>query len=141
MPTNNELLHAIMKEMYAPHAGTDPAAAAVAIGIWEKMAGKFAPLIGPGSISLLFSRSVESNRAAFSWLPPVPDRALAGALAALELSFEDRQASEVIAAMHAMLNTFIGLLATLIGARLTFQFLRSAFPGDDTQQNTQENPE
>lgn len=58
--------------------------------------------------------------AAYPWLP-APD--LAGApIAALKAHFEQREQREAMAAHCALVESFTGALATLIGMRLTTQF-------------------
>jgi hypothetical protein len=138
MPLDNELLSSIMGKM---NAGTDATAAVDAIAIWSALARKFGPLIGPGSVSLLLARSLELHKAAFPWLPPASRPGVAQPpFAALQAALEGQPASEVITATGALLNTYSDLLSTLIGARLTAQFLRSAFPDDGAHENTWREP-
>lgn len=142
MAITNEHLREMMKRMQARHAGTDAiAVTAVAIGIWEQLALKFIPMIGLGSVRLIYTRSLELNKSAFPWLPA----ALAGVeqspFATLKMSLERREPAEVIAANCALLNSFIDVLATLIGVRLTLQFLRAAFPHEAIHENSRINPQ
>ncbi|MES3021052.1 MAG: hypothetical protein V4857_05640 [Pseudomonadota bacterium] len=120
MQTHTELLQAIKRELAACGAGTPVAGAAAAL--CERIGQKFRPLVGPASLALLLARSLETQRARFPWLPRSAEAA------ALEHSFAAREASEVAAATAAVLDTFVSLMASLIGTRLTFQYLRSAFP-------------
>ncbi len=143
MPTDNEQLREIINEIQARHAGTDAGeVTALAIGIWRQLAFKFVPLLGPNSVNSIYARSLESNKSAFPWLPDSVRQDVADLpLMALKASLLVRRADEVILANSALLDTFVNLLATLIGARLTIPFLRSAFPHEAHQKNTQEKKE
>ena len=128
MTIQDELLLPLMR-----HLGSgDNAALADNIALsWLKILRKFAPLIGSSSVLLMFERSLESNQATFGWLPPLslsvqPD----AAIERLRASMAERPVADVLAAHRAILTTFIDLMTTLIGARLTVQFLRAAGPAD-----------
>jgi len=108
---------------------------------WLRIVRKFSPLIGANSVLLIFERSLENNLATFGWLPALllpaqPDTAVER----LRTSMAARPASDILAAHRAILTTFIDLMTTLIGARLTIQFLQAAFPADGAGSNTEENP-
>jgi hypothetical protein len=112
-----------------------------AVSIWLRLARKFGPLVGPSSVKLIMARSVESNLSGFPWLASVVHRPdlVDPPYSALLALMEERQPSDVVAATRAMLSTYIYQLTTLIGLRLTEQFLRAAFPGDgDDQDNRSE---
>jgi len=128
MTIKDELLLPLMR-----HLGSgDNAALADNIALsWLKILRKFAPLIGSSSALLMFERSLESNQATFGWLPPLsmpvqPD----AAIERLRACMAARPVADVLAAHRAILTTFIDLMTTLIGARLTVQFLRAARPAD-----------
>lgn len=109
---------------------------------WFNVVRKFAPLIGTHSVLLLFQRSLEQNVTTFAWLPDVilpsqPDTAVER----LRLSMAARPADQVLAAHRAILTTFIDLMTTLIGARLTVQFLRAALPAANAGSNSEEKPD
>jgi hypothetical protein len=92
-------------------------------------------------VLLIFERSLDNNLAAFAWLPEVvmpsqPDTAVER----LRTSMGARPADEILLAHRAILTTFIDLMTTLIGARLTMQFLRATFPADDADSTTEEKP-
>lgn len=138
MPTHKQWLLQIIRHMHARHAGTDAdtdagtdTGAAAAINIWEQLARTFIPMIGPGGVSLIVARSVERNKLAYPWLPGALAPDLSQSIfGVLKICFEHRQAAEVIEANVALLDTFIDMMATLIGESLTIQFLRSAFPDE-----------
>lgn len=108
---------------------------------WLKIVRKFSPLIGANSVRLIFERSLENNLTTFDWLPALvlpsqPDTAVER----LRTSMTARPSSDILAAHRAILHAFIDLMTTLIGARLTIQFLQAAFPADGAVSNTEENP-
>lgn len=138
MTIKDELLLSLMRHV----AADSGAALADAITLsWLKIVRKFAPLIGANSVLLIFERCLENNLATFTWLPALalpsqPDTAVER----LRTSMAARSADEILAAHRAILTTFIDLMTTLIGARLTVQFLRAAFPADNAGSTTEENP-
>lgn len=139
MTIDDALLHALMR-----HVSTHRGAAALADDIslsWLKIVRKFAPLIGANSVLLIFERSLQHNMTAFDWLPEVafPTQPEA-AVERLRACMATRASDELFAAHRAVLATFADLMTTLIGARLTVQFLRAAFPADDADSSTEENP-
>lgn len=138
MSISNDLLSAIMKGMDVDRGW---ATAERALAIWNRITRKFGPLLGPGSADLLFTRSLDENRVRFPWLPiPDPDGA-DSFYEGLEASLTQRPPDEILASTRALLETYIDLLTTLIGARLTNQFLRSAFPTDEAERNKEEKAE
>lgn len=138
MTIKDELLLSLMGQVTASRG------AALADDItlsWQKIVRKFGPLIGANSVLLIFERSLENNLATFGWLPALVSPAQPGtAVARLRISMAARPSDEILAAHRAILTTFIDLMTTLIGARLTIQFLQAAFPADEAGSNTEENP-
>lgn len=111
---------------------------------WLTIMRKFTPLIGASSVLLLFERSLDDHRADFPWLPVLvlalpaqPDSAVDAMCASMTM----RASREILAAHRAILAHFIDLITTLIGTRLTLQFLRAAFPADEANSNSEEKPE
>jgi hypothetical protein len=107
---------------------------------WQKVVRKFTPLIGATSVLLILERSFEHNRPAFSWLPggvlpPGPEVSVTR----LRASMTARAPAEILAAHRALLATFSDLMTTLIGARLTIQFLRAALHIDGVTGLPEEN--
>jgi hypothetical protein len=142
MPTNYEQLLAIIDTMKARHAADQDLSIDVAIESWETLTRTFGALLGPGGVRLIYLRCVDNTRSAFPWLPAPPEHnAAMPTLTLLKTSLQSREYAEAMAASDALLDSFITLLSTLIGARLTIQFLRSAFPNDCPNENPQENPE
>jgi hypothetical protein len=138
MSTSNDLLSAIMKGMDVDRGW---ATADRALAIWNRITRKFGPLLGPGSADLLFARSLDENRARFPWLPIPDPGGVDPSYDGLETSLAQRPPEEIFASTRALLESYIELLTTLIGARLTNQFLRSAFPADEAERKKEEKAE
>ena len=131
MPINNAQLTAIISSLQARHTTPDAATLLQAIATWELLANKFGTLIGQNGIKLIFGRSLDRVRPQFTWLPPAKD----AQFAKLQESYSQQDGLDAIAANNALLEAFIVLLATLIGAGLTVQFLRSALADDSASPN------
>ena len=127
---------------HALRAAAPDMAAREATVIWQRLARKFVPLIGPSSVQLIVGRCIQSNQGAFPWLglfstPGMSTPPYDGLRAALERA----TGGDVYAATCAMLATYVGQLNTLIGVRLTEQFLRSTFPAGGAPIDTRSKPE
>ena len=109
-----------------------------AVRLWQTMFRKFSPLIGPLSAELLFVRSLNAHAAAFPWLPEVGPGNTKTAFAQFERSLDGRTAEEIVAANHALVQTYITVLADLIGVRLAIKFLGTAFADDAINKNSEE---
>lgn len=137
MTVKDELLLALMRHVAAEHGAALMDNVSLS---WLKILRKFSPLIGATSVLLIFERSLGKNLAAFDWLPvPAPPSQTQTAVERLRAAMTARASDDILAAHRAILATFIDLMTTLIGARLTIQFLRAAFPADDAGSTTEEN--
>lgn len=126
MPLRARLLSDITHSLRSAPA-TD--AAHEAIVILQQLARKFGPLIGPSSVQLIVARSIEANQATFPWLGPLanPDVSTPP-YDGLRAVMEGAEREAILAATSAMLTAYLNQLTTLIGARLTEQFVRAVFP-------------
>ena len=139
MTVKDELVQSLMAHVAT---GTGTVLADNVTESWLSIVRKFSPLIGATSVLLIFERSLDSNSAAFSWLPVLPFPAQPDtAIERLHASMAALPDDTILAAHRALLVTFIDLMTTLIGARLTVQFLRAAFPAVSPGSNTEEKPE
>jgi hypothetical protein len=139
VPLSTRLLSDITQSLRAAPA---PEAAFEAIVIWQRLARKFVPLIGPSSVQLIVGRSIEANQKAYPWLGLFSDPGMAtppydGLRAVLERAEPDA----IQSATAAMLMTYANQLNTLIGRRLTEQFLRATFPAVAGNRETRSKPE
>jgi hypothetical protein len=136
MTVNDELVPALMRHVTA--RGGAVLADDIALS-WLKIVRKFAPLIGASSVVLMFGRSIENNVATFGWLAVLASPMQADtAIERLRASLAARPAADALAAHRAILTTFIDLMTTLIGTRLTVQFLRAVFPAGPAGSTTEE---
>lgn len=127
MQINNAQLNAIISHLQARHAAPEAASLPQVMRSWEILSHKFCTLIGLNGVNLILGRSLDRVRPQFPWLPAAKDAQFAKLLE----SYSQQSPAVAIAANSALIEAFITLLATLIGAGLTVQFLRSAF-GDDS---------
>ena len=131
MDLKNELLLTLMARV--DHS-SEAAALRDIIIVWLALLGKFAPLIGPGSVQILFRRTLDVNRAAFPWLPAISANGAGDEhFGAFETILKTQPSDEMIRATRALLDTFIDSLFSLIGATLTAKFVCSAV-GDKRDQ-------
>lgn len=136
MTIKDEGLLSVLDELTALHGAEPMDDVAIA---WQKVVRKFTPLIGPSSVLLILERSLESNRTAISWLPAgVLPAGPDAAVERLRASMAQQSPTDILAAHRAILATFSELMATLIGARLTIQFLRAALHVDGAESPTEE---
>lgn len=139
MQLSTRLLSDITRSLDAASA---PESAHQATMIWQLLAHKFVPLLGPASVQLIVGRSIESNQASFPWLGVYSDAGMSTPpYDGLRAAFERAAPEAVLAATSAMLVTYINQLNTLIGARLTEQFLRTVFPAAAVIKDTRSKPE
>lgn len=103
----------------------------VSVGLWLRLAAGLVLLIGDGGFLPLYRRSVQLSAASFPWLQPVSGEALLASddtrFAGLKRSFDAQDADQASQASAFLLNTFIDMLARLIGETLTIGILRSAW--------------
>ncbi len=135
MQINNAQLTAIISSLQARYAKPDADTLQQAITMWELLALKFGTLIGQSGVKLILGRSLDRQRPAFPWQPSAKGTLLIH----LQEAYEQQTPAEAIAANSALLEAFIHLLATLIGAGLTVQFLRTALADDSATPNQPEN--
>lgn len=103
----------------------------VSVGLWLRLAAGLVLLISDGGFLPLYRRSVQLSAASFPWLQPVSGEALLASddtrFAGLKRSFDAQDADQASQASAFLLNTFIDMLARLIGETLTIGILRSAW--------------
>lgn len=116
--------HLLATEGYSDGSADECAAAAGRV--YEKLGEQLAPLIGPAGVQALFQRS--------SMLAQVECAALVEIAGAVEISAKLRSCFLALAPAAAteaatlLFGTFLDLLVTFIGDRLTVQVLRGAWP-------------
>ena len=123
--------------------GTDPGAdaariAEVVVSTWQDIDAALGPVIGKGGVAALYGRSLYLSASSHPWLGGL--HAGDGSpmdLAALQSILAQQDAAAATAAGLAVLQTFHGLLASLVGPSLTERLLRSVWTRFSTVSNIQ----
>jgi hypothetical protein len=133
MPIPTELL-ATMTGRLAP-AGR-PGTAADAVLVWRALFKTFAPLIGPLSTELLFTRALAAHEGVFPWLAQAVPGVPRPVFEEFERRLDNRTTDDIYAVNRALLATYTTALVELIGPGLVTRFLQAAFPHDESSDNT-----
>ncbi len=125
----------MVRQTLARRAGdgaTSEAVAEAAIKTWRGVAVHLAPIIGEGGVGSLYARSLHLTRASFPWLATAQPMPLALRMQQTDWPFMDlrmslmqRDPADASNASSVLLDTFLELLATLIGEPLTARLLQS----------------
>jgi len=119
-------------------AGVADELAATAAGrVYEKLHAHMVPLVSAAGVQLLFARSAKLVRAEFACLADFPRLEGPTELCAC---LQAQDPAVAMAAATALFGTFIALLTTFIGERLTTQVLRSAWPTIEETPPTENEP-
>ncbi len=105
----------------------DPAQIADAvISMWQDIAAGLNPIIGKGGVDALYQRSLYLTRNAHPWLITArdPTQPAAMDLEALKSALKGQSRITAAAGGAAVLQTFHGLLSSLIGSALTERLLQ-----------------
>jgi hypothetical protein len=94
------------------------------IWAWEKLA---AQLIGDGGFCALYERSIKLTVSEFPCLTVPSEQHVEGMLLSLRNNFAAVDVSKASRANLALLQSYTGLLSTLIGESLTLRILISAW--------------
>jgi hypothetical protein len=124
------------------HAGQDGDAAALAVAAHrahDELAGVLAPLIGQVGIDALAARAVHLAQRDYPWLAKTPDpERPQETFTHVSVSLEQQDPALAAEAAAAVLATFTGLLATLIGEPLMTRLMRQAWPVGFSDAGTEE---
>jgi hypothetical protein len=116
-----------IRETITRRAGVRPDADAIAqstLLTWQKIATQLEPVIGARGVDALFRRSLHLVGKTYHWLEGIGVRGNgAVSLASIRICFEGRETALAIDAACALLGTFTGLLANLIGESLSMRLL------------------
>lgn len=100
----------------------------VSIRLWEQFAPELISIIGEDGFKLLYARSVRLASVRYPWL--AHNVASAGdheLFAPLQAHLQAQEVAQAMQASSALLNTFVDLLASLIGEALTSHLVSSAW--------------
>jgi hypothetical protein len=99
-----------------------------AVALWRAVEGDLSPVLGRRATLALHRRALFLTRVHIAWLPdPTDQDSLQDCLTQLAQTLATRSAVDADAAALALEQAFHDLLASLIGAGLTTQLLRSAW--------------
>jgi hypothetical protein len=111
--------------------------AQLAFHLWTALAAELTPIVGETGFTTLYARSLHITQRTFIWLAPTPGlQQLESQFTFLQTKLAGQASTEAAKACEAMLVTFIGILALLIGEALTTVILRAAW-GNDVSENNQ----
>jgi hypothetical protein len=99
--------------------------AAAAWRVYEKLNARLAPLLGSAGVQALFARSAKLAQADFASLAEVATPEGLGKLGACLQALAPAVATEAAATLF---GTFLDLITTFIGERLTVLVVRTAWP-------------
>ena len=92
---------------------------------WLEVEASLNPIIGPKGVAALYKRSLLLTARSHPWLDEPSERPQEGAhLAALTLVLAHQESKAAAAGGGELLQTFYGLVSSLIGASLTHRLLR-----------------
>ena len=95
---------------------------------WKNIDAALAPIIGKGSVAVLYLRSLHLIEPAHAWLASMhPTEPTAVDLDALKSILAQQDSATAAAAGGALLQTFYELLASLVGPSLTERLLHSVW--------------
>jgi hypothetical protein len=120
----------LARRLLAYEAGSGQGADACATGagrIYDKIPAGLVPLLGAAGVRALLERSVKLSRGELGWL----DVSVVESATKLRDSLRAQEPSVAPASVAVLFGTFFELLTTFIGARLTAEILRSAWPTID----------
>ena len=106
-------------------AAVGGAGATAAGRVYDKLHAGLSPLVGDAGVQLVFMRSAKLTQGEFAWLSDIS--VFEGSTKLRErLQVDDPSIGTEAAAVF--FGTFLALITTFIGERLTTQVLRSAWP-------------
>lgn len=99
-----------------------------AVAVWGRIDRALSPVIGQRGSAALFERSMHLVRESYPWLGGASDAAAErDQFAALRAALAQQAPGHAAAAHDSMLQTFLSLLADLIGESLTQRLLRDVW--------------
>jgi hypothetical protein len=105
--------------------GSSEDCATAAGRVYDKLNAQLGPLLGVAGVQALFARSAKLGGVGSAGLAEV---AILDSSTTLAAFFRTLEAAVAANAAEALFGTFLSLVTTFIGERLTFQALRRAWP-------------
>jgi hypothetical protein len=94
---------------------------------WCAIAAALSPIIGPRAVVALYKRSLGLVRGEYPWLSPPEGHPEPDDFVLLRTALSQQSDVEATAAHRALLQTFLDLLASLLGESLTERLLKSVW--------------
>ncbi len=118
------LIAAALEHLAASGAPAAQIAGSVA-STWRHVEESLTPILGPQGVVALYKRSLVLTSRSHSWLAPLVEAAPGAIdLAALTAAMTQQESNDAGRAGGELLETFYGLVNSLIGASLTHRLLR-----------------
>jgi hypothetical protein len=139
MPKKDEQRQQLILDALATKGGVDRGPVDYGLQPWEQLATHLTPLIGEAGFCALYGRAVRMISSRHKWLSvPRSPQTVASLLGTLKENFESVEPLIAGQANISLLDTYTGLLSTLIGELLTTRILTSAWTDESEGKNTQE---
>jgi hypothetical protein len=128
MPSDPKGLQAILAQLALQDADAIRIAD-TAVAIWLRIDAALAPIIGHGGVAALYERCLYLTRIDHPWLLAAHQHALAAGqfVETLRTALAQQTRTDAAVAIGALLQTFLDLLTSLIGAELTERLLQSVW--------------
>jgi hypothetical protein len=98
------------------------------VDAWNRIDAALSPVLGKRGVAALYKRSLHLTATPFPWLAAAYEGALEpGDFSSLRSALEQHPAGDAAVAHDALLQTFHGLLADLIGRSLTDRLLQAVW--------------
>ena len=111
--------------------------AAAAVRVYDKLNSQLVPLLGAAGVEALFARSA---KLAHNERPRGAQVVELGSATSLAAGLRELEPAAAAATAEALFGTFLALIATFIGDRLTLQVLHRAWPTIEEPPSLTETP-
>jgi hypothetical protein len=109
--------------------------------LWQQMSAKLAPMIGHRGVDVLVNRAVHLTSASYLWLEMAADQKAGDTLlACIRVRLAGQDTATAMEASHSLLETFVDLLASLIGEPLTERLLGPVWAAPCTTHKAKDAP-
>jgi hypothetical protein len=140
MEKNDDKRQQLLVELMASSGGAPPHIGKDHLLLpWWRLGRQLSPLIGDSGFCALFGRTVRLAGPGFGWGLVGPSaKSIEGLIAFLSDGFSSGDPDAAATANAALLDTFLKLLADVIGEALTIRLVRSAVESQGAPKNVQE---
>ncbi len=110
------------------------------IVLWDRLAAELTVIVGDVGFQSLYNRSLHKTHVTFPWLGAISQQTIGSQFSGLATSLQTRDPAEAGQASIMLLNTFMSILAKLVGEILTTSIVDAALDVD-TRDATSEEPD